>query len=179
MDSQSYYLSCGQSHTSLCLSRLISSTKLLLEKPARLQHPEFRDCPAYVSHDKNPTWSLQPASGALSLHLSDFSHSQVVLRTDAVAVSPLGADLQYSHISIPTPLLLFMSPPLLFSVCVCWKPWVIPGATGAPGCVLCSSQPVLLVTGAPRVPALRIKTGEERTKQRGCLISQENMFPSL
>lgn len=49
----------------------------------------------------------------------------------------------------------------LFSVSVCWKPravrgyWCegLPGATGAPGRVFCSSYVVLLVTGARRARA--------------------------
>ena len=85
-------------------------------------------------------------------HSLRFTHARTPPRTQApLTVSPLRADLQYSHISLSSP----------FSVSVCWKPravrgyWCegLPGATGAPGRVFCSSYVVLLVTGARRARA--------------------------
>ena len=102
-----------------------------------------------------------------------FSHSQVYARGQApLDTLPLRADLQCSYIS---PGLSFMSAP--FSASVCWKPRTVrgyyceglPGPTGAPGRVLCSSHVVLLVTGArgarapPAGPRLRARR-RERTR---------------
>lgn len=66
----------------------------------------------------------------------------------------------------------------LFSASVCWKPravrgyWCegLPGATGAPGRVLCSSYVVLLVTGAPRARAPPTGSAWEESKEGGARL---------
>lgn len=116
-----------------------------------------------------PKWSR--CGNLLILHFF-LSHTQVYVGSSDSF--PLGADLQYSHISPVSPLcplfsLALFAGSLVLSAVIGARG--LPGATGAPGRVFCSSYVVLLVTGARRARAPPADSAWEESKSGGHVCS--------